>query len=159
MGFALNSCKSKFKQHDSLFDFQVKTKSSKSYYQVKNFKENDYVDKPRNIQSEQIGDTLKIRFEIFEGASTKILGNINFKKDSLILKIGKGIGIKELVLHEYEYKILNSSKNTYKTKIKNHVEIENLWMINKYLKQRKNNSVLRFGQIEKKNTVANKMYY
>jgi hypothetical protein len=126
IGITLISCHSKFKKHDFLIDFQVKYKSPESYYQIKNFEEMDYVDKPQKIITKQVDDTLKISFEIFEGASTEIAGNINMKKDSLILKIGKGIGIKELVTHEYQYKIMNPSKKKYMMKIENHVKIENL---------------------------------
>ena len=126
IGIILISCHSKFKKHELLIDFQVKSKSPESYYQIKNFKEMDYVDKPQKIITKQIDDTLKISFEIFEGASTEIAGNINLKKDSLILKIGKGIGIRELVTHEYQYKIINPSKRIYKTRVENHIKIEDL---------------------------------
>jgi len=126
IGIAFISCQSRFQKHDFLIDFEVKSKSPESYYQIKNFEEKNYIDKPRKIITKQINDTLKINFEIFEGGSSKILGNIEVKKDSLILKIGKGIGIKELVIHEYLYKIINPSKKKYKTRIENHVKIENL---------------------------------
>lgn len=107
-------------------DFQVQSKSPENYYQIKNFKEMDYVGKPQKIITKQIEDTLKISFEIFEGASTEIEGNIDLKKDSLILKIGKAIGIKELVTHEYLYKIKNPSKSIYKIRIENHIKIKGL---------------------------------
>lgn len=126
IGITLTSCQSRFQKHDFLIDFAVKGKSPESYYQLKNFEERGYVDKPLKIITKQVDDTLKINFEIFEGASSKILGNIEIQKDSLILKIGKGIGIRELVIHEYQYKIMNPSRKTYKTRIENHVKIEDL---------------------------------
>ena len=120
------SCKSELEKEQLLIDFKVKTKSTKKLYQIKSFKEGDYWDVPRKIKVQQKIDTLQINFEVLESSSTEIKGYVDLKQDTIILKIGKGIGIKELVIHEYQYKILNLKKTKYKIKIENNLEMTNL---------------------------------
>jgi hypothetical protein len=124
--FLITSCQSKFEKNELLLDFKVKTKSPESLYQVNNFDESVFVDKPRNINVLQIQDTLFTSFEIFEGAAVEIEGNIELKGDSLILKIWKGQGVRELVIDEYEYKIYNPESKEFQILIESVSKIEDL---------------------------------
>ena len=118
--------KDKFEKHELLVTFKVQRKSPENLYGIPSFKEEDYWDRPRKLKTVQKGDTLQINFEVFEGGSTKIDGNIEIKGDTLELKIGKGIGVTELVIHDYEYQILNSKKIKYEIEIRNNLDFENL---------------------------------
>jgi len=132
IGISIFSCKSaseskpEFKRNELLIDFDVKYKSLEKLYQIESFKEADYMGIPRKIQSKQIADTLKISFEIFEGNSTRFEGNIDFNQDTITLKIGRGISVKELAVREYQYKIFNPTNKKYKIKIENHLDIKDL---------------------------------
>ncbi|MCH2231382.1 MAG: hypothetical protein MK105_13655 [Crocinitomicaceae bacterium] len=123
---AMLSCQSSIEKHDLLLDFKVESRSPENLRQIRSFEEKGFLDKPVKLSTKQIADTLRINFEIFEGASTEIEGNIEIRKDSLILKIGKGIGIRELMIHEYQYEIFNPMKEEYKIRIENYVEIDEL---------------------------------
>lgn len=120
------SCKSEFKKHELLIDFKVETKSPEKLYQIEGFREEDNWDIIRKMKTEQIADTLQISFNFFEGGSTEIKGNIDISHDTLFLKIGKGMGVKELVIHNYLYKVLNPENKKYKIEVKNNIEIEDL---------------------------------
>ncbi|MEL7219752.1 MAG: hypothetical protein AAGJ93_00455 [Bacteroidota bacterium] len=120
------SCQPSINKHELLIDFKVESRSPGGLNQIKSFEQQGFADQPRKLSTEQIADTLKVNFEIFEGASSKTLGNIEIREDSLILKIGKGVGIRELTIHEYEYKILNPMKKQYKMRIENHIAIDEL---------------------------------
>lgn len=111
------NCERKIEKNKLLLDFTIENKNFEYLYDISDFKEEDYLGKLRNMKTVQIDDTLKVNFEILEGGAIDLDGDIDIINDTLILKIIRGVGVREIFLNEYSYSILNRTNNKYKLKL------------------------------------------
>jgi hypothetical protein len=122
----ITNCNPKFEKHEDLIEFNVEYLELGGLREINELNQKGYYGIPRNITTKSHGDTLIIKFEVFEGGSSKVGGNIDITKDSLILKVGRETSLREYVLRQYEFKIRNPAKNEYKIGVRTYLELEEL---------------------------------